>query len=155
MTIDKNSKSKTTEHNHLFEELCCPNTEQALRDEKNKMINTDGTLYYVLAMIVCTVIANLFMKIGASAGDTSASGFLARLFSVRVLIGLGFFGTSAMIYLIILSRVPLSVAQSFAAAQFCAVILASWIILAEPIGPVQWLGMALIALGIGIVGLSR
>lgn len=108
-----------------------------------------------LVMIACTVIANLFMKMGASGMDASAGGFLARLFSWRVIIGLGFFGASAMIYLIILSRVPLSLAQSFAAAQFIAVILASWIILAEPIGPGQWFGMGLIALGIAVAGLAR
>lgn len=110
---------------------------------------------FFLIMIACTVIANIFMKIGASGMDASLGGFLARLFSWRVIVGLSFFVTSAMIYLIILSKVPLSVAQSFAAAQFIAVILTSWIILSEPITPMQWMGMALIAAGIGVVGLAR
>ena len=106
-------------------------------------------------MIACTVVANLLIKMGASGMEASAGGFLARLFSWPVIIGLGFFGASLMIYLAILSRVPLSVAQSFAAAQFIAVILASWLILAEPIGSGQWAGMGLIALGIAVVGLAR
>lgn len=108
-----------------------------------------------LVMIACTVVANLFMKTGVTGMEAGIGGFLSRLFSWRVIIGLSFFGTSAMIYLVILSRIPLSVAQSFAAAQFVAVILASWIILAEPIGPGQWFGMGLIALGIAVVGLAR
>lgn len=108
-----------------------------------------------LVMIACTVIANLFMKTGATGMEAGIGGFLSRLFSWRVIIGLSFFGTSAMIYLVILSWIPLSVAQSFAAAQFVAVILASWIILAEPIAAIQWIGMGLIAVGIAVVGWGR
>lgn len=108
-----------------------------------------------LTMIACTVVANLLMKIGASGMDAGAAGFMARLFSWRVMLGLSVFGASAMLYLLILSWIPLSVAQSFAAAQFIAVILASWIILAEPIAAMQWLGMGLIAIGIAVVGWGR
>lgn len=105
-----------------------------------------------LAMISCTVIANLLMKMGASGMDAGAAGFIARLFSWRVMLGLGFFGTAAMIYLVILSWIPLNVAQSFAAAQFVAVILASSFVLSEPINSVQWVGITCIAFGIAVVG---
>ncbi len=108
-----------------------------------------------MAMITCTVIANLFMKMGATGLDVGGAGFIDRLFSTRVLLGLGFFGTSAIFYLIILSWIPLNVAQSFAAAQFVAVILASSFILSEPINGVQWTGIACIAFGIAIVGWSH
>ena len=108
-----------------------------------------------LAMIACTVVANLFLKTGATGMEAGIGGFLSRLFSWRVIIGLSFFGSSAMIYMVILSWIPLSVAQSFAAAQFVAVILASWIILAEPIAGIQWIGMGLIAIGIAVVGWGR
>jgi drug/metabolite transporter (DMT)-like permease len=108
-----------------------------------------------VAMISCTVIANVLMKMGASGMEAGSSGFVAKLFSWRVILGLSFFGSAAMIYLVILSWIPLSVAQSFTAAQFIAVILASWIILAEPIAGVQWFGMGLIAIGIAVVGWGR
>jgi len=108
-----------------------------------------------LVMIACTVVANLLMKIGASGMDAGTAGFMARLFSWRVLLGLGFFGTAAMLYLLILSWIPLNVAQSFTAAQFVAVILASSFVLSEPIGGVQWVGITCIALGIAIVGWSQ
>jgi drug/metabolite transporter (DMT)-like permease len=106
-------------------------------------------------MILCTVNANLLMKIGATGMDAGASSFFKRLFSWEILLGLGFFGAGAMLYLIILSRLPLNVAQSFAAAQFISVILASWYILAEPIKMMQWVGIGLIALGIAVVGWAR
>jgi drug/metabolite transporter (DMT)-like permease len=49
---------------------------------------------------------------------------------------------------------PLNVAQSFAALQFVAVILASAWFLGEPISGVRWLGIALIIAGILTVGIS-
>lgn len=108
-----------------------------------------------VTMIAFTVIANLLMKLGATGMDAGTAGFIARLFSWRVLLGLGFFGTAAMLYLIILSWVPLNVAQSFAAAQFVAVVLASSVVLSEPINSAQWIGIVCIAVGIAIVGWSH
>jgi drug/metabolite transporter (DMT)-like permease len=46
------------------------------------------------------------------------------------------------------------VAQSFAAFQFVAVIVASAWFLGEPISGVRWLGIALIVAGILAVGMS-
>jgi undecaprenyl phosphate-alpha-L-ara4N flippase subunit ArnE len=48
----------------------------------------------------------------------------------------------------------LNVAQSFAAFQFVAVILAAWLILGEPISLVRGAGIMLICAGIFLVGLS-
>lgn len=107
----------------------------------------------LLAMITFTVIANLLLKTGAVAGGTD--GPITRLVNWRVILGLVSFGTAACFYIIILQWLPLNVAQSFAAAQFVAVILASAILLSEPIGTAQWIGIALIALGIGVVGWSQ
>lgn len=104
-------------------------------------------------MISMTVAANLLMKTGAS--SSSGVSFLSKLFSPTVLLGLACFGSAAVIYVLILSWLPLNVAQSFAAAQFVAVILAARLLLAEPIGMLQWAGIALIAAGIAIVGWSR
>lgn len=107
-----------------------------------------------LAMISFTVIANLLLKSGAVSGGPGQVQ-LTHLLNWRVLAGLFSFGLAVCFYLLILQWLPLNVAQSFAAAQFIAVILASAWILSEPIGPVQWLGIALIAIGIAIVGWSQ
>jgi drug/metabolite transporter (DMT)-like permease len=106
-------------------------------------------------MIGCTVAANLLLKSGATGMDPGIAGFISRLLSWRVLLGLGCFACSAMLYLLILSWLPLSLAQTFAAAQFIAVILASAFVLAEPVSGPQWAGMFLIAAGIVVVGVSR
>ncbi len=112
------------------------------------------TLIAFTLMIGCTVAANLFMKIGATTNDVSV-GFISRVLSWQVLVGLAFFGAAAIIYVFILTWLPLNVAQSFAAAQFVTVILASAFVLSEPINGVQWFGITFIAVGISIVGWSH
>jgi drug/metabolite transporter (DMT)-like permease len=103
-------------------------------------------------MISCTVLANIFLKTGATSLNSKTLSLIGILFSWRLLLGLFFFGCAALIYIVILQWLPLNVAQSFAAAQFVAVILASWIFLSEPISFTQWLGIILIAVGIFVVG---
>jgi undecaprenyl phosphate-alpha-L-ara4N flippase subunit ArnE len=107
-----------------------------------------------VAMISFTVLANLLMKTGAD-GLAGPGSFWMRVLSWKLAAGLAAFGVAALLYVLILSWLPLNVAQSFAAAQFIAVILASRLVLDEPIGSAQWLGIALIAGGIAIVGWSR
>ncbi len=108
-------------------------------------------LFLIVAMISCTVAANLMMKLGA--GDP-ASSLLLGLISWRTFFGLAIFGGAAMLYTLVLRVLPLNVAQAFAAAQFVAVIFAAAMILGEPIGALRWLGIALIAAGIAIVASS-
>ena|SRR5262245_43545965 len=111
-------------------------------------------VFTFLAMITFTVVANLFLKTGAMATG-AAQGLFGHLLNWRILAGLASFGLAACFYVLVLQWLPLNVAQSFAAAQFVAVILASAWVLSEPIGAGQWIGIALIAVGISIVGWSQ
>jgi drug/metabolite transporter (DMT)-like permease len=106
-----------------------------------------------LAMITFTVIANLLLKTGAVVNP--AGSYYTHLLNWRIALGLASFATAACFYVLVLQWLPLNVAQSFTAAQFVAVILASAWILSEPIGPAQWTGIALITAGIAIVGWSQ
>jgi drug/metabolite transporter (DMT)-like permease len=105
-------------------------------------------LCFVL-MISCTVAANLLMKAGAIAGP---DGRILKAVHWKTLIGFAAFGLAGLIYAWLLKWLPLNVAQSFAAAQFIAVILASAIVLAEPVSAPRWLGITFIAVGIALVG---
>jgi undecaprenyl phosphate-alpha-L-ara4N flippase subunit ArnE len=107
-------------------------------------------LTYVV-MISLTVIANLLLKIGAVAEDSSKWLGLVNGWIVG---GLAAFGTSALFYILILKWLPLHVAQSFAAMQFIAVILAASLVLQEPITPLRWIGIAIIFIGILVVSQS-
>ncbi|CAN7510153.1 EamA family transporter [Bosea sp. LjRoot90] len=114
---------------------------------------TLSVLASLVAMISCTVAANLLLKRGAMAESASYSPFGALL-EPGIIFGFLFFGAAAVLYAWILRTLPLNVAQSLAAAQFVSVIVASSLILSEPIPPVRWFGITLIGLGIVVVGLS-
>jgi undecaprenyl phosphate-alpha-L-ara4N flippase subunit ArnE len=109
----------------------------------------------IAVMITFTVIANLLMKTGAVLGRDAGGSWISQVLHWRIVGGLACFAAGAIVYIVVLRTLPLNVAQSFAAAQFIAVILASALVLSEPIGAAQWIGILLIACGIAIVGWSN
>jgi undecaprenyl phosphate-alpha-L-ara4N flippase subunit ArnE len=111
------------------------------------------TFITFVVMIGCTVIANLLLKIGA-ANVANSDGWW-RFLDIRIIFGFVFFACAGLIYVLILTRLPLNVAQSFTSAQFIAVILAAALILGEPVRPVQWIGISFITLGIALIGWTR
>lgn len=104
-----------------------------------------------LLMLFCAVTGNLLMKLGTA---TPPSPVLLGLWSWKTLAGFATFGFSGLVYAWLLKFLPLNVAQSFAAAQFISIILASAIILSEPIPATRWIGIALIISGLVVVGLT-
>ena len=102
------------------------------------------------SIILCTVCANLLLKIGAGVQDSEK--FFFRLLSWKSLVGLCFFGTAGILYAWVLKWLPLHLAQGIGAAQYMGVILISWLVLAEPINGAQWIGIGLIAVGIVVTG---
>lgn len=106
-------------------------------------------VYYIM-MVAMTVAANLLLKSGAERSGNS----LIELFNIRILFGFIFFGLAACFYILVLTKLPLNVAQSFAAIQFVAVIMAAHFFLGEPIDATRALGIFLIFCGILLVGKS-
>ena len=110
------------------------------------------TLSGFVAVIACTVAANLMLKLGASVPE--AQRVLFGLLGWKSAAGLALFGCGGIVYALLLRRVPLNIAQVFAAAQFVGVVIAAGLVLGEPISPARWLGIACISLGILLVGLT-
>ena len=106
----------------------------------------------LVLMISCTIVANLLLKIGAMAPP--GESILFRNVAWQSLTGISIFGCSLLIYMWVLRSVPLNIAQAFAAFQFVGVILASAVLLSEAIPPLRWVGLALISVGILLVGLT-
>lgn len=112
------------------------------------------TVLLFVGMVSFTVIANVFLKLGATSGQPAGHS-LTHLLNWRVILGLLSFALAAGFYILILEWLPLNVAVSFAAAQYIAVILASAVILSEPVGFTQWIGIAFISIGIAVIGWSQ
>lgn len=70
----------------------------------------------------------------------------------QVVIGLGLFVISAGSWLLVLSRVPLSVAYPFVGLTYVLTTLFSKFVLKENVPSLRWLGIGLILVGIVFVG---
>ena len=72
----------------------------------------------------------------------------------RLWIGLFLFGLSAVFWLVVLSRVSLSIAYPFASLSYVGIVLLERYVMNEPVPPLRWAGVAIISAGIVLVGLS-
>jgi multidrug transporter EmrE-like cation transporter len=72
----------------------------------------------------------------------------------RLWAGLALFGISSVFWLVVLSRVPLSVAYPFVGVSYIVIVLLSRYVLHEQVPVMRWLGVVIVATGIAIIGLS-
>jgi multidrug transporter EmrE-like cation transporter len=72
----------------------------------------------------------------------------------RLWAGLFLFGISSMFWIVVLSRVPLSVAYPFVGISYIAIVLLSRLVLHENVPLLRWVGVFVVAAGIVIIGLS-
>lgn len=68
--------------------------------------------------------------------------------------GLFLFGISALFWLVVLSRVPLSVAYPFAGLSYIVIVVLDQFILNEHVPGLRWVGAAIVAVGIALIGIS-
>lgn len=86
----------------------------------------------------------------SAAGETIARA--AR--EPRLWTGLILFGISSLFWLVVLSRVPLSVAYPFVGISYIFVVGFARLVLHEHVPALRWLGVLVVAMGIAIIGLS-
>jgi undecaprenyl phosphate-alpha-L-ara4N flippase subunit ArnE len=106
----------------------------------------------ISGVILFCIAANVLLKIGAS--QPSEQRFIFGLIGWHALAGFVAWGLAALLYAWVLQWLPLNVAQSLLALQFVGIILASKVLLDEPIDPMRWLGIGLIFAGILVVGFA-
>jgi undecaprenyl phosphate-alpha-L-ara4N flippase subunit ArnE len=59
-----------------------------------------------------------------------------------------------LFYAMLLKRLPLSLAQAIMSMQFVLVIIAANFLLGEQIDAARWVGIALMAVGLAVIGFS-
>jgi multidrug transporter EmrE-like cation transporter len=69
-------------------------------------------------------------------------------------VGLTLFGISAVFWLVVLSHVPLSVAYPVVGLSYILIVAFSRFVLHESVPMMRWLGVLVVAVGIGVIGLS-
>jgi multidrug transporter EmrE-like cation transporter len=93
-------------------------------------------------------------RIGAEEVSAPAHTVARALREPRLWMGLALFGVSAVFWLVVLSRVPLSVAYPFVGLSYIAVVAFARLVLHENVPALRWVGVLVVAVGIAIVGLS-
>lgn len=86
----------------------------------------------------------------AAAGDT----IMRAAKEPRLWLGLTLFGISALFWLVVLSRVPLSVAYPIVGVSYILIVLLGRFVLHETVPTMRWIGVFVVATGIAIIGLS-
>lgn len=89
-------------------------------------------------------------------GKTSQVGetLLRAMKEPLLWLGLALFGISALFWLIVLSRVRLSVAYPVVGISYILIVLLARFRLHEHVPTLRWIGVSVIALGIAIIGFS-
>ena len=110
----------------------------------------------ILGSVSLAAGGQVLMKLGmASLGMSGLAATVgAGLTEPLVLLGLVCYALSSVSWLVVLSRVPLSVAYPFGALSYVIVVVAS-LLAGEEIPGLRWVGVALIVAGIWLVGGAR
>jgi drug/metabolite transporter (DMT)-like permease len=77
------------------------------------------------------------------------------MFNPMFLLAVALYVLGFVIWLIVLSKLDLSYAYPILALSYSLVPLLSWWAFGEHIPPMRWVGIAIICLGVAVVGLSR
>lgn len=120
---------------------------------------TGQLLLLILASVGLSAIAQMFLKLGVgAAGVPPASGVGATLsayaLSPYVVLGLGLYGLGAVLWLFVLSRLPLTAAYPFVGLGFIATMVIGVAALGEAVTPMRVVGTLLIAAGCVLVARS-
>jgi len=103
----------------------------------------------LLGAIVTSLAGQTLLKSGAGAAD-----FLTQMLDWRTLLGLGFYGGAALLYIVALRRIPMSVALPCTALSYVAAVAIGHFAFAEPVGPMHLGALGLIFTGVVMLALA-
>jgi len=111
----------------------------------------------IVLSVSLAAVAQLLLKLGMTkvgkiSSLASAPSMLVRaLLNPTVLSGLAVFAISALSWLVVLSRVRLSIAYPMVSLGYIVTVFFAWRLLQEPIRPITIVGCLTIMLGVFIV----
>jgi multidrug transporter EmrE-like cation transporter len=112
----------------------------------------------IVSGVLLNAMAQLLMKAGTNAvGEVefSATTLLPTLWRLmtewHVVTALGCYGASVVIWVVALTRVPVSVAYPMLSLGYVVNALAAWWLLGESLNPTKVAGIAIILVGVGVM----
>ena len=121
-----------------------------------------ASLALLLISVFFAVVGQLTLKsamddigrIGGAELKDPVATVLRAVREPKLWIGLALFGISAVFWLVVLSRVPLSVAYPLVGLSYITVVLIARFFFHEHVPPLRWLGVTVVAMGIALIGFS-
>ncbi|MEO8558641.1 MAG: EamA family transporter [Rhodospirillales bacterium] len=110
------------------------------------MDNVLGSYAVLAVAILCGVAGQLLLKQGANAPD-----LISQFLKLPTIIGLGFYGVAALLYIIALRKIPVSIAFPSVSLSYVVVALAGHFLWNEPFTWVHVGGLVLICAGVGVL----
>lgn len=123
---------------------------------------TRSIMLAVLASVLLSSLAQVALKAGVKRPDVGEAlaghGALAVLQSVAsspmVWVGLGIYGASTLLWLLVLARVDVSLAYPFVGLGFVVTMLLGWLVHGEVLSPARIVGTLMIVAGVIVLGRS-
>jgi len=117
---------------------------------------TPENLLILACTVVFTVLGQLFLKLGANQlGQASVNSLWGLLWFIAtnlyLIIGLTSYGTAAISYILLLSRVDISIAAPAISLTYVVSILLGYFVFQETINLERIVGIALITTGVAFI----
>lgn len=93
-------------------------------------------------------------RIGTAQVSDAGQTILRAVKEPLLWIGLILFGISAVFWLVVLSRVDLSLAYPFVGLSYVVIVALARFMFHEQVPALRWIGVTVIAVGIALIGLS-
>lgn len=121
-----------------------------------------GSIGLILLSVAFAATGQVTLKVGMNKVGVISIGSFDQILNALgkvattplVSLGLLFYVLAASLWLVVLSRVPLSLAYPMVAVGYVFVVLLSWALLGETVPPLRWLGLAVICTGVILIGRS-
>lgn len=118
------------------------------------------SMVLILVAVLLGVVGQLLLKMGITQVGTLAFGSgLAGLIqlglrvfgNLKVLGGFAVYGLSSLFWIVVLSKVDLSLAYPMLALNYVLVPLTAWLFLGEQVPTLRWLGAGVVIIGVVII----
>lgn len=106
----------------------------------------------IFTPIIIASLGQIILKTGMN--QVGKFSLLKTFTNPLVLLGLFFYASSAVLWLMVLSKEKLSFVYPLVAASYVLTILMAKLILKEPVPTLRWLGLGIIIIGILVVARS-
>ena len=126
---------------------------------KERNIKMPSFVLLILAVLVASVgqilLKKGMMTVGGFDGDiTILKYFLNTFTNIHVMIGLAFYVVGTLIWLIVLTKLPLSIAYPCLALGYVLVAISSKFVFSEQITALRWVGIITVCIGVFLISRS-